>query len=320
MANARKKLAKAIKDLDTYPAEASGNGAPKSLAAWVVQAHEALIDAIEEEQKYRTTKHFFKRNQGRYGSLGSMSNYVLDAYKGWAYRVVDSGRAILDSRSETTQDADVLSALLTRARSDLLDNRYKFVEPARESLFSLALKAAKMKLKKSIQKSAAKVYVPDYKPSSDWTSKVSTFFADFKGLPEQTKQPVFDPHSPITNDPACVALKPEESGVNGVELVVSKKCDNKICDHGYVYGERWGSEDYPCPKCNADKYQEWVAKNHPDEVRVFSSDLSDAEIEKMVADVKGELKKLTLKDALIAETDAEFLGKTSDASVQLQVP
>ena len=214
MSKALKALAKELDKLDGFPAESAGiMGARRSLAGRVIDAHKAFLAAIEEEQEYRKTKHFFKRKPAHYASLQEASNLVLAAHKGWCLRVIDSGDVILKDRAGSSQDEDVLSALLRRAREDLLNNRYKFVGPKKESLFQLAMKAVRRKLRDA-------AYGVKKLQRSVWSEEQwggSTNFDNFKSLGNSefktlaSEMPAGDPV--IANSAQLV--KPEEAGVNG---------------------------------------------------------------------------------------------------------
>lgn len=270
MASVRKKLAQAIERLGTYdPGERSTLQATRARETFTL-----LFELLEKEQEFRRTL-IFKRLQTP-GSLSETSDCALAAHKRWCARIIDTANALANQDYHTRQEGDVLSAILQRANDELLRNKRLFVTKPRDSLVARVFYTLYTGYKKWQTKRANRRRYELAGLDLQVGKIAEDLYLDFKSIKSQyipaEKMSDLDafaaPGAPIGNNSA-IAVIPENAGVNG--------CVNRSCHGGFVYGARWGSEDYPCPKCNEKKYDEWVAQNHPEEVSSDKIGMSKAE-------------------------------------------
>jgi hypothetical protein len=257
MANPHKALTKEIALLESY------KGMDPSQ---VRTAYKALLDVIDDELAERRKRRFFPRIPARMG-LASMPMDTLQEHGGWALRMISTASSLLENQRSTSQDRDVLQAMLQRGKDQLIIDRQKFAPTPKASLF------ARMKHALKVKAAAFRAELKKHRPE---ISPINREVYNFKDFLEQRDSDLSS--STIQTGTTAQLLDVDKAAMSGVPLTVPLaddiwECKRRYaCDEGWVYGARWGSEDYPCPECQPEKYEEWLKLEHPEEVEEEKKD------------------------------------------------
>jgi hypothetical protein len=170
MNSQHKKFLKAIQKL-----ELTDEWSHSDLARNTAEAYRLLDEIITIEQTKRLNRLWIRRpTPASVFSIGSLSNLTLNAYKGWAARVLDTAEGLKQKPDDRVKARSLET--MTVARDYLLQNKNRFLETPKDSIFHRGAYAFQKKVTSMVGK-------PNFKNWFRKSQKPATSdFMDFKSI------------------------------------------------------------------------------------------------------------------------------------------
>lgn len=236
---------------------------PKEGAYIAKNVFKNLIDVIENEQGFRASN---KYPRTRFTKIAGLNDLQLEAHKGLALRAMYNAESILAHSEylEPRQKQDERIAMLDRARDFIIERKGEFGDPDGQAAFVRFVAYYSRKVRNKVNSLFRKT------PKPFTYAMAESTFLDLptpSGLDGTQAVTLFPEQNFKCNK--CNDTK-KFQGESCPQCSFTWKCDSCRDDsQKWVRRERWGGEDYPCPKCNAIEYLEWLKIYHPDEVKDY---------------------------------------------------